>query len=758
MSSNVVTTPPTFTEFIGNALQVGGSYTVLSASSTQSGAFSANFDFNPNSFLSFEFSIPIFGALNFTFDLESTAQRLRFNFPQNNVLRYSVDSTILNNHVLSASLQSNTWHQMRIVSQSSNLVAVLNGNAYIMQVPNWTDPIVRQWANGTYRWAASNLGSPGTYQIRNIFAQSITAFQDPVLFNNSVTASNLNSDRIGCSLLRAQSATLSNAFASRYEIGDSSMSVFGSNQSIIFNTSNVERMRILPNGSVGINTPTPITRFDINGSSRVTGNFECMATTISNSLTASNIQSSGILTVPRINCGTNVNNCILALWGNNPPATSTSYFGFGINSSVLRYQVPNTANHTFFHENTELMRLNSAGNLGIGTSSPNERLVVIGNARVAGSLSCSNLTASNLGAFAFCNAIPYNLITNPPLSEYASAMSNGLLSSNDWIRFNASSNWNNVVGRPTLLSQFVNDLNPGSLSSSNDMTFSTGNPLVERLRVTSGGNFGIGTSNPAHRLDVDGNARVRGDLSVGPATSGTASVLRLNSSGANDTDGTIQFVNSGHFLGCSDDLTFGGVGSIGPNANGHRMYYRSTEHAFRGFITATSGIFLSGTTDASQTINFGYGFQNQEARAGQLAYSPQYAPGEFCMTGAGSTAFDRKIRLQDHVTIGSSLRIGSLAKISGFHVISHVLFSPWADEYRIENIDHNLGTVAYDVWVTVIDNTTPDCFTTKVTWKSQNTVQILVSRVPRMSDVFGTQVPPAINRNIAIQLLFLLWI
>ena len=60
------------------------------------------------------------------------------------------------------------------------------------------------------------------------------------------------------------------------------------------------------------------------------------------------------------------------------------FYGFGVNAGVLRYQVESTsADHVFYtavntSSSNELMRIKGTGNVGIGTSSPSEKLEVNG--------------------------------------------------------------------------------------------------------------------------------------------------------------------------------------------------------------------------------------------------------------------------------------------------------------------------------------------------------------------------------------------
>jgi lipopolysaccharide export system protein LptA len=58
------------------------------------------------------------------------------------------------------------------------------------------------------------------------------------------------------------------------------------------------------------------------------------------------------------------------------------------------------------------------------------------------------------------------------------------------------------------------DLIAGTDAGNGHITFQTNNG-TERMRVSNGGNVGIGTTNPAYKLDVAGSARIEGDLDLG---------------------------------------------------------------------------------------------------------------------------------------------------------------------------------------------------------------------------------------------------
>ncbi len=71
--------------------------------------------------------------------------------------------------------------------------------------------------------------------------------------------------------------------------------------------------------------------------------------------------------------GNVISNRRIVLWEN--ANNDHENYGFGINSGMLRYQVPIGATHAFYaatstSASNELMRINSNGNVGIGTTSP----------------------------------------------------------------------------------------------------------------------------------------------------------------------------------------------------------------------------------------------------------------------------------------------------------------------------------------------------------------------------------------------------
>lgn len=172
-----------------------------------------------------------------------------------------------------------------------------------------------------------------------------------------------------------------------------------------------ERMRITRNGDVGINNAYPSHKVDINGNTRTTGAFYSGSPTSLPAGTTFGGQSGG-------------SQAIVYLQNNNAQGA------FAIRDSANLSYIGTYTTHKFhiITNNSVRSTYDTAGNVGIGTQTPSEKLDVAGNVNVSGNVIIGDklsggISSQNLSLSSTNTAIDF-ISTTVPYNEYMYFISN----------------------------------------------------------------------------------------------------------------------------------------------------------------------------------------------------------------------------------------------------------------------------------------------------------------------------------------------
>lgn len=248
------------------------------------------------------------------------------------------------------------------------------------------------------------------------------------------------------------------------------------------------------NGTVGASTPAAgtFTSLSDSGNLTFTGTGNRIRGDFSNGTVANRVafqtSTTNADTFPSfLPNGTSVSAGINIFNNSDPTNAGIAQFRVGSTEVRLASAITGTGTYqpmTFYTGGSERMRIDTSGNVGIGTSSPAQILDVVKSVAagaVWGSFSNTNATAGSTG---------------------------GILTSASGAN-NYSALYNVVGGITYLLGAGAGGLNI-STSQAVPIVFNTS--ASERMRINSSGNVGIGTNAPDVRLDVTGgNATIRGN-------------------------------------------------------------------------------------------------------------------------------------------------------------------------------------------------------------------------------------------------------
>ncbi len=285
-------------------------------------------------------------------------------------------------------------------------------------------------------------------------------------------------------------------------------------------------------GNVGIGISAPTSKLHVVGDASITG-------TISNP----GLSTSGSGSTSRMRVGGTVNpnpswQGTAVIGADNQNKVIAGYLGSGTNGAVIGAHNPNLtawadlnlagANLLFRTNETERMRIDSSGNLGIGTTNPSGRLNVVG----------SGLTSANFDSH---TGISWERASINLRRARGTPASPANVISGDWLgdlSFNAYNG--GFLGYPSVSVIGVVDGTPGLANTPGKLLFRTSDgssPAQDRLTINALGNVGIGTGAPTEKLEVAGNI-VAGNI----RTNGSFKYVGLPPSAPTDAE-PLSFTN-----------------------------------------------------------------------------------------------------------------------------------------------------------------------------------------------------------------------
>jgi len=258
---------------------------------------------------------------------------------------------------------------------------------------------------------------------------------------------------------------------------------------------------------------------------------------------------------------------------------------------------------------TEHLTIDNTGNVGIGTTSPSQKLHVVGNGRFTGGYFdvghgvSTEEVALSIGNSRTDNGYAYiDLIGDTTYTDYALRI----------IRGNTGPNTNSQINH-----RGTGDFEIRTADAAN-ITFDT--TSLERLRITAAGNVGIGTTSPDSKLTVFGDIMLRNPNGTNPTDAGSfifnesgttwgtdiygfrfnlngsSNVLTLQSANTTTVNDIISFTRDGASVGIGTTSPSQKLHVAG-NARVTGAYYDSNNSA------GTSGQVLSSTATGTDWVS-----------------------------------------------------------------------------------------------------------------------------------------------------------
>lgn len=227
----------------------------------------------------------------------------------------------------------------------------------------------------------------------------------------------------------------------------------------------------------------------------------------------------------------------------------------------------------FAEGGAESMRIDSAGNVGIGTTTPYEALTIRGT----GNKLCLDLNSATTND---SSSIVWNASTVTLSPNYSVAITG--------------------IREASAAGAFTVSTRDGATST-----------LNERLRITSAGNVGIGTSSPTSTLSVAGTANVTGNVTLGDATTDTVTVNGYMGVGGAAAASVGVYITSSALTGVNQAGVLGAITGSSAATTSIRAISGDPATAAAAFtvVDMVSLYAANGTQGAGSTITNKHGVQ-----------------------------------------------------------------------------------------------------------------------------------------------------